>query len=87
MEEVPPEAIVVSVKELWPEGRGVAKTFTVEAKMYVPAQKFSKGIYRVKFPLALADEYSMEDGKFWFDTVEEVKVNQRFKISILPATS
>jgi hypothetical protein len=87
MEEVTPEAIVVSVTELWPEGQGVAKTFRVEAKMYVPAVKYSKGSYRVTVPIAIADEYSMEDGKFSFDTFEEVKEKQGFKISILPVST
>lgn len=55
--------------------------------MYVPAQKYSEGIYRVKIPIAIADEYSMEHGEFSFDTVKEVKEKQRFKISIASATS
>jgi hypothetical protein len=32
MDEVTPEAIVVSVTELWPEGQGVAKTFRSKQK-------------------------------------------------------
>jgi hypothetical protein len=55
--------------------------------MYVPAQKYSKGHYRVKLlePIALADEYLMEDGKLSFDTLENVQEKRRFKISVSPA--
>ena len=69
--------------------QGVAKTFRVEAEMYVPAQKYLKGTYRIKIsePIALVDEHMMDNGKFSFDTVKEVKEKQRFKISILPVTS
>lgn len=87
MEEVTPEAIVVSVAELGPKVPGVAQIFRVEAEMYVPAQKYSKGIYRVQIPIALVDERLMDNGKFSFDTVKQVKEKQRFKITILPATS
>jgi hypothetical protein len=52
-----------------------------------PAQKYSKGHYRVKLlePIALADEYLMEDGKLSFDTLENVQEKRRFKISVSPA--
>jgi hypothetical protein len=62
--------------------------FTVETRMYVPAQKYSKGHYRVKLlePIALADEYLMEDGKLSFDALEKVQEKRRFKISVSPAT-
>jgi hypothetical protein len=55
--------------------------------MYVPAQKYSKGHYRVKLlePIALSDEYLMEDGKLSFDTLENVQEKRRFKISVSPA--
>jgi hypothetical protein len=85
--EVTPEAIVVSVTELAHKVQDVAPIFKVEAKMYVPAQKYSEGIYRVKISIAIADEYSMEHGEFSFDTVKEVKEKQGFKISIASATS
>jgi hypothetical protein len=91
MEEVTPEAIVVSVAELGPKFPGVAPSFRVEAEMYVPAHKYSDGLFRVKI-LGLetlqAEQGSwMEHGKFSFDTVKEVKEKQRFKISISTATS
>ena len=91
MEEVTPEAIVVSVAELWPKSPGVAPNFRVEAEMYVPAHKYSNGLYRVQV-LDLETHQGekgscMEYGKFWFDTSKEVKEKQTFKISILPATS
>jgi hypothetical protein len=56
--------------------------------MYVSAQKYSKGHYRVKLlePIALADEYLMEDGKLSFDALEKVQEKRRFKISVSPAT-
>jgi hypothetical protein len=55
--------------------------------MYVSAQKYSKGHYRVKLlePIALADEYLMEDGKLSFDALEKVQEKRRFKISVSPA--
>jgi len=61
--EVTPEAILVSVTELAHKVQDVAPIFRVEAKMYVPAQKYSEGIYRVKIPIAIPDEYSMEHGE------------------------
>jgi hypothetical protein len=56
--------------------------------MYVPAQKYSMGLYRVNLlePIALADEYHMDHGEFSFDTLEKIQERQRFKIVIIPAT-
>jgi hypothetical protein len=61
--------------------------FTVEAQIHVPARKYSDGIFRVKLlePIALADEYLMEHGKFSFDTLKQVKEREKFKVFILPA--
>jgi hypothetical protein len=85
MDEVTPEVEVIRVTESG-KVQGVP-WFTVETRMYVPAQKYSKGHYRVKLlePIALADEYLMEDGKLSFDTLENVQEKRRFKISVSPA--
>jgi hypothetical protein len=86
MEEVSPEVEVIRVRE-----RGKVQGvpfFAVETQMYVPAQKYSKGLYRVKLlePIALlADEYLMEDGKFSFDTLKKVQEKQRLKVIITEA--
>lgn len=85
MDEVTPEVEVIRVTESG-KVQGVP-WFTVETRMYLPAQKYSKGHYRVKLlePIALADEYLMEDGKLSFDTLENVQEKRRFKISVSPA--
>jgi hypothetical protein len=66
--------------------------FTVHAKMYVPAHKFSKDLYRVKILEPVALQYLqheqgswMEHGEFQFDSVDEVSVGTQLKISILLA--
>jgi hypothetical protein len=90
MEEVPPEAIVTSVMEL-PRFEGVAPIFRVEAEMYVPARKYSDGLFRVKvlnLETLQGEQGSwLEHGKFSFDTLKQVKERERFKISVSPATS
>jgi hypothetical protein len=65
--------------------------FTVYAKMYFPAHKYSADIYRVKILEPVALQYLqheqgslMEHGEFQFDSVEEVSVGTKLKISILP---
>jgi hypothetical protein len=77
---------VISVKEREHKVQGVP-FFTVEARIYVPAQKYSKGLFRVQIlePIALLNEHLMDQGKFSFDTVKQLKEKQRFKISVSPA--
>ena len=72
MEEVSPEVEVIRVRE-----RGKVQGvpfFAVETQMYVPAQKYSKGLYRVKLlePIALlADEYFNGRWEILFRYLEE----------------
>jgi len=86
MEEITPEVEVIRVTEIG-KVQGVPY-FRVDTQMYVPAQKYSTGLYRVKLlePIALADEYQMDHGEFSFDTLENVQEKQRFKIAVIPVT-
>jgi hypothetical protein len=94
--EIAPEAIVTRVVKLpvreVVEGVQVGG-FAVNAKMYVPAHKYSSGLYLVKIEEPIALKYLqrergslMEHGEFQFDAVDYVAVGTRLKISILSAT-
>ena len=68
-------------------------SYTVRAKMYVPAVKYSNDFYLVKIMEPKGLDYlqpergwQMERGEFAFDSVKELQVGDRLKISILPAT-
>lgn len=67
--------------------------YTIRAKMYVPAVKYSNDFYLVKIMEPKGLDYlqpergwQMERGEFAFDSVKELQVGDRLKISILPAT-
>lgn len=82
MEKVTPEAIVTSVMEI---GKLQASPlYRVEAKMYVPAQKYSRGAYPINIlePVALVPNHMMDNGTFSFDSLEKIAVGRRFKIEI-----
>jgi hypothetical protein len=66
--------------------------YTIQAKMYVPAAKYSKDFCLVKIlkPKGLnrlqpERGWQMEHGEFAFDSVKELAVGDRLEISILPA--
>jgi hypothetical protein len=66
--------------------------FTVRAKMYAPADKYSDDLFYVKVtsPRALGSRQPeqgtlMAYGEFELDAAKEVKIGDRLKISISPA--
>jgi hypothetical protein len=68
--------------------------YTIRARMYEPAVKYSNAFYLVKIVEPKGLDYSqpsrgwqMEQGEFAFDSVKELAVRDRLKISILPAAS
>jgi hypothetical protein len=68
--------------------------FTVRAKMYAPAHRYSDDLFYVKVtnPVALASRQPeqgtlMAYGEFELDAAKEVKIGDRLEISIFPAIS
>ena len=66
--------------------------YTVQARMYVPAQKYSNDFFlvRISKPSELACRQhekgsQMEHGEFSFDSGEELKVGDKLEIFISPA--
>jgi hypothetical protein len=93
MENIPPEAIVtrVTTHPTYELAEGIeVSSVTVTAKMYVPAQKYLSDIYLVKVLKPGLDRDPpeqgriMERGEFQFDADFEVKVGDRFEISVTP---
>jgi hypothetical protein len=86
MPDVTPEVEAVRVTEIEHQVASLSKIYRVDARMYVPAQRYSTGIYRVKVlgSVSLMNEYLMDDGKLSFDTLKEgVKAGDRFQIYFL----
>jgi hypothetical protein len=66
--------------------------FTVHAKMITPTEDFSMGLFYVRILEPVELRYHqpeqgllMEDGKFSFDTADEVGVKDKLEISVSPA--
>lgn len=95
--EIAPEAIVTKVTKhpIVEVAEGVqVRRFTVYAQMYVPAHKYSTDLYLVKIVEPGALQYLqpeqgwlMEHGEFQFDAVDDVPIDTRLKISVVPAAS
>jgi hypothetical protein len=93
--EITPEAIVTRVDKhpVVEVAQGVkVGGFTVYAKMYAPKRKYSTGLYLVRILEPYAVQYLqyeqgslMEHGEFQFDSVDEISVGTRMKISLVPA--
>jgi hypothetical protein len=62
--------------------------YAIQAKMYLPANKYSNGLFRVKIskPIDLADRIPpvMDHGLFTFDSYWELKVGKLLEICIPP---
>ena len=65
--------------------------YTVYARMYAPAQRYSRGVFRVKISKpsifsTIQHEHGsqMEHGEFSFDSGEELKVGDKLEILISP---
>jgi hypothetical protein len=56
--------------------------FVATVKTYDP--KYSKGDFPVVLlePIALAEEYLMDDGKFFIDTTEQLQIGRKLKIRL-----
>jgi hypothetical protein len=68
--------------------------YTVRARMYAPAQRYSQEVFRVKIskPPAFSTiqhEHGshMEHGEFSFDSGEELKVGDKLEILISPVVA
>jgi hypothetical protein len=63
--------------------------YAIQAKMYLPASKYSNGLFRVKIskPVDLAGRVpsAMDHGIFKFDSYWELKVGKLLEIHISPA--
>jgi hypothetical protein len=62
--------------------------YTVHARMYAPADKYSEGSFMVKIAkpqLQHAQSSQMEHGEFSFNSGEELKVGEKLEILIFPA--
>jgi hypothetical protein len=93
MKDLTPEAIVtrVTTHPTYELAEGIeVSPVTVTAKIYVPAKKYLNEIYLVKVLKPDLDRYPpeqgriMEHGEFQFDADLEVKVGDRFEISVNP---
>jgi hypothetical protein len=62
--------------------------YAIQAKMYLPANKYSNGVFRVKIskPKDLADRVpsAMDHGLFKFDSYWELKVGKLLEVHISP---
>ena len=56
------------------------RLFVATVKTYDPA--YAKGDFPVILlePIALAEEYLMQDGKFYIDTTEQLQIGRKVKI-------
>jgi len=63
--------------------------YAIQAKMYLPANKYSNGVFRVKIskPKDLVDRVAsvMDHGLFTFDSYWELKVGNLLEVSISPS--
>jgi hypothetical protein len=93
MKDITPEAIVtrVTTHPTYELAEGVeVSPVTVTAKMYVPAQKYLNDIYLVRVLKPGLDRDPpkqgrvMEHGEFQFDAGLEIKIGDRFEISVTP---
>jgi len=67
---------------------GEEPVYVIEAKMYLPANKYSEGVFRVQVskPVNLGRDVSiMEHGIFTFESNCELKVGKLLEIFILPS--
>jgi len=68
--------------------------YTIHARMYAPAQKYSNGLFFVKIskPSAFStvqheNGAQMEHGEFSFDSGEELNVGDKLEVLISPGAS
>ena len=68
--------------------------YTVQARMYAPAQKYSHDLFLVKIskPSEFAHfqhekGFQMEHGEFSFDSGDELKVGDKLEVLITPDTA
>jgi hypothetical protein len=70
------------------EGVEAGGSYAIDAKICAPADKYSKGFFRVKIskPADLAGKVpSVNHGRFTFDSERELKAGDILEISISPA--
>ena len=64
-------------------------TYAIQAKIYLPANKYSDDLFRVKIskPIGVAKRAPsiMNHGRFNFDSHRELKIGKLLEISISPA--
>ena len=75
------EVTVINVEEKKSTLQGSeARLFVATVKTYDPA--YAKGDFPVILlePIALAEEYLMQDGKFHIDTMEQLQIGRKIKI-------
>jgi hypothetical protein len=78
------EVIVTNVQEKKRTLQGSeTRLFVTTVKTYDPA--YAKGDFPVILlePVALAEEYLMQDGKFFIDTMEQLQIGRKVKIRLV----
>jgi hypothetical protein len=80
----PIEVTVTNVKEKRTTIQGSeTRFFVTTVKTYDP--RYSKGDFPVILlePIAFAEEYLMQDGKFFIDTTEQLQIGRKVKIRLV----